>query len=262
MGESAVFICHRCGSEFGFGTGQDAADNAPPQTAEEQLPLFQSESSTDVAGDRIEQGLQVKSEEPAAAAAAEIPETAPPPEVIPQEEYAGSELLPPQTAARIWPWLAAMLILIGGAGFWVKHEVWLDNAWFRSLLINIHLPLEVRNKDWYIIPGSIQAQWIKRSDGSQALFIEGRIENLLYSELSLPQIEIQFYSKLDPEKPVTARRLAITQPPTIEVIRRAPFKTPPADTVPVAARGQRGFVLLLESLPENTGDFTLTPITD
>ncbi|MDQ7011261.1 MAG: hypothetical protein Q9M29_05515, partial [Mariprofundaceae bacterium] len=266
-GIHAIFICHRCGTEFGYGNEPESTDETSGRTPEEQLPLFSqpaasppAEASTPEshAMQKSERSATVAGDSEDIVAAADEASSA---DTTPRDETAAELLPPPERAvARIWPWLTAMLIIIGGTGFWLKHEVWLDNTWFRSLLINMHLPVTVRNKDWHIIPDSVHAQWIKRSDGSQALLIEGRIENLLYSEIPLPEIEIRFYSALDPEKPMATRRLVITQPPTIEAIRQAPFHAPPADKVPVAARGERGFVLLLDSLPENTGDFTLTAI--
>jgi len=268
-GVHAIFICHRCGAEFGYGDEPDAAEEPSGRIPEEQLPLFSPPAASLPADASATESIAAPAPGPSSATEGAGGETvaavdeASPDDAAPRKEAAAELLPPPERAvARIWPWLATMLIIIGGSGFWLKHEAWLDNTWFRSLLINMHLPVTVRNKDWHIIPDSVHAEWIKRSDGSQALLIEGRIENLLYSEIPLPEIEIQFYSALDPDRPVATRRLVITQPPTIEAIRRVPFHTPPADRVPVAARGERGFVLLLESLPENTGDFTLTAIAE
>jgi len=273
-GIHAIFICHRCGTEFGYGDEPDTSNELSTRTPEEQLPLFsQPTASPPAAASTPESHAMQESETPSAVAERTVAgdtgeivaaaDEASPADAAPRDEIPADLLQPPERAvARIWPWLTTMLIIIGGTGFWLKHEVWLDNTWFRSLLINMHLPMTVRNKDWHIIPDSVHAQWIKRSDGSQALLIEGRIENLLYSEIPLPEIEIRFYSALDPEQPIATRRLVITQPPTIEAIRQVPFQAPPADRVPVAARGERGFVLLLESLPENTGDFTLTAIAE
>lgn len=271
-GIHAIFICHRCGTEFGYGDEPETTDETSDRTPEEQLPLFSQPAASPPADTSAPDSYAMQKSETSSAMAekavagdsrgsiAASDETSSA-DATPRDETTADLLPPPERAvARIWPWLTTMLIIIGGTGFWLKHEVWLDNTWFRSLLVNMHLPVTVRNKDWHIVPDSVHAQWIKRSDGSQALLIEGRIENLLYSEIPLPEIEIRFYSALDPEKPVATRRLVITQPPTIEAIRQAPFHAPPADRVPVAARGERGFVLLLESLPENTGDFTLTAI--
>ncbi len=43
-------------------------------------------------------------------------------------------------------------------------------------------------------------------------------------------------------------------------IRHVPYVTPPEDRVHVTALGDRGFVLVLEGLSKDAGDFTLSPI--
>jgi len=159
----------------------------------------------------------------------------------------------------IWPWLIVILLAISGAGFWYKQDVWLDHPWLRSVLINIHLPVEVRDKDWFIIPGSVQGHWLKRDDGSQVFTIQGRIENRLYCELPPPQILIQFFDNTGLTESLEEKIFSITVPPSMAQIKHAPFVIPKPDLLPIEAQGQRGFFLVLESLPERTADFTLTP---
>ncbi len=166
---------------------------------------------------------------------------------------------PARKRVTIWPWLVFILLLIGGTGFWYKKDAWLDHPWLRSVFINMHLPVEVRNKDWLIIPDSVQGQWLKRDNNSQVLVIQGRIENRLYCELPPPQILIRFFDDSGIDESLGEKLLTITEPPLIEQIKRAPFVIPPEDKIPVEAQGQRGFILVVESLPERTSDFTLTP---
>ena len=169
--------------------------------------------------------------------------------------------LPPERAnISILPWFVVMLLIISGAGFWYKQDVWLDHPWVRSLLINLHMPVEVRNKDWIIAPESVTGNWLKRDDGTQVLVIQGRIENRLYCELSPPKILVQFFDDSGIAESIEARVLPITEPPSMEQVKHAPFVTPELDRVPIEGQGQRGFFLVLESLPEQAADFTLNPI--
>ncbi|MES0372439.1 MAG: hypothetical protein ABUK11_09200 [Mariprofundaceae bacterium] len=177
----------------------------------------------------------------------------------PLNELKESLLPPARKIGAIWPWLIAMLLIISATGFWFKQDVWLDNPWVRSVLINMHLPVEVRNKDWYIIPGSVQGNWLKRDDGSQVLTVQGRIENRLYCELPPPRIFVRFFDDTGITESLGDKLLPITEPPSMEQVKHAPFITPEIDLVPVEAQGERGFFLVIDSLPEHTADFTLSP---
>jgi len=167
---------------------------------------------------------------------------------------------PPHTKVRIMPWLFAVILLIAAAGFGFKYEAWLDDPWLRSVLINVGAPLEVRDKDWHILPESVQAQWVQRNDGSQALVIKGRVMNLLRCEIPPPAIHVSIFARNDPERLLIEREFLISQPPLSEAIHRAPYLPPPEDQVPVTAMGDRDFVLVLQHLPERSGDFTLAPV--
>lgn len=169
-------------------------------------------------------------------------------------------LPPPRANARIMPWLLTVILLITAIGLWSRYDAWLDNSWLRSVLINIGLPVEVRDKDWHIQPESVQAQWVKRNDGSQVLLIEGRVKNLLQCELNPPAIHVSISANDNPKHLLLQRELTISQPPLMVTVRSAPYVAPPEDTLPVTALGDRGFVLVLQGLPKNAGDFTLTPV--
>jgi len=169
-------------------------------------------------------------------------------------------LAPARSRAAIWPWLIIILLIIGGSGFWIKKDLWLDNPWVRSVLINMHMAVEVRDRDWNIIPESVHGQWLTRDDQSRILMIEGRVANRLYCELSPPQIQVHFFDDSGLDQVLGEITLPITEPPAIEQLKHAPFERPVIDQVPVEAQGERGFFLVLDSLPKETADFTLTAV--
>jgi len=158
------------------------------------------------------------------------------------------------------PWLLLVVLLVTVTGFWFNHDVWLDDPWLRSVLINTGLPLKVRDKDWRILPKSVQAQWVERDDGSQILLVKGRVQNLLQCEIIPPAIHFSVFAKEASEHLLLERKLLIPQPPLMSDIRHAPYAAPPEDHTPVSALGKRSFILVLEELPENSGDFTLSVI--
>ena len=169
---------------------------------------------------------------------------------------------PVRKEMSIWPWLIIILLIISGTGFWYKQDLWLDHPWVRSVLINLHLPVTVRDKDWVIVPESVQGNWLKRDDGSQVLLIQGRIENRLYCDLAPPKILVRFFDESGITDSLEERVMPITEPPSMEKVKHAPFVTPDLDKVEIEAQGQRGFFLVLESLPEQAADFTLNPLAN
>jgi len=164
---------------------------------------------------------------------------------------------PVRDSARIWPWLLLMLILLTMTGFWVQKDAWLDNRYVRSILINIGIDMPLRAKDWRIDPASIQPQWIARSDGSRRLLVQGAIRNLLNSDMPLPGIRIMFFSKAEPDKQIGNTVLEIILKPSGQQI---PALAAVRDLRPVPGLSQRRFTIVAESVPENTGDFTLMPV--
>ena len=158
---------------------------------------------------------------------------------------------------RILPWLMAILMLIAAAGFWLQYDAWMDNRWFRSTIINLGLDLQQRDKDWHILPGTIQPRWITRSDGSKALLIKGEIRNLLSSDMPPPDIEITFYPSTAPNQNIGSQRLAFTYAPSEQVMLQSPYQTPGLNKQAITALGTRQFVYLIDTLPQGTGDFSL-----
>ena len=152
-----------------------------------------------------------------------------------------------------------MFLVIAGLGLWTQRDAWLDDPKARATLINLGLPLAIRDKDWRIPPASVHAEWVRRDDGSQVLVIEGKVENRLEAELPPPYIHVTVFDRMRPDRALVERTLPITEPPLMATIRRAPFAPPPEDALPVAPLGERGFVLVLEGLPDNAGEFALSP---
>ena len=298
--ENTILICHRCGTEFGFGQAPGGDENitgSAPLSPEQgrTLPLFsssptaadisataRSQPESDATAGEIRErqirpdegthGEQPPSHTTADDAAFDSLQAATP-DIPPAEGQADTaetyrqhpspadEEAPPRRArASIMPWLLTVVLLIAASGFWFKRDAWLDDPWLRSVLINVGMPVEVRDKDWRIPPESVQAQWIKRNDGSQVLVVEGRVKNLLQCELAPPAILFSLYAKDDPEHLLLKRELPMTQPPLMSAIRSTPFPQPPRDRIPITALADRGFVLVLEDLPENAGDFFLAPL--
>jgi len=314
--EGTTLVCHRCGTEFGFGQPPEGTRTIDEKHSgqnenEESLPLFsanppfqESEHDDDAgisSGDAVDgiladpdenEGINAEPEPQTELTAPDqstkgpgqttLEDTSPvdQKEAPPDTEEPGKETTepvisgegtpededvplspPPRASVRIMPWLLTIMLVIAAAGFWFRHDAWLDDPWLRSVLINVGLPLEVRDKDWRIQPGSIRAQWVKRDDGSQIMVIEGRVKNLLQCELAPPAIRFSIFARDDPEHLLLQRELPVSQPPLMVTIRRVPYIVPPEDRVPVSALGDRGFVLVLEGLPKNAGDFTLTPVS-
>lgn len=169
---------------------------------------------------------------------------------------------PGRKKARIWTWLAGILMVIAFGGFWLQKDVWLDNRWVRSTALNLGIPITLHDKDWSIDPESVRAEWVIREDESRVLVIKGKVKNMLSSELPPPIIEVVFFSSIQTDKPISSKRKRITLQPGISAIRRVPYTIPQPDRTPVAPLGTRSFVIVFESLPKDTGDFTLDVRTD
>jgi len=169
------------------------------------------------------------------------------------------ELAPVRKTAHIWPWFVAMLLLVICSGFWLQKDAWLDNRWFRSTLINVGFDMPLRAKDWRIASESVRSVWITRNDDSRVLLIRGKIKNLLASDMLLPNIEITFFSKTEPDKQIARYSFEIDLPSSGKLVRRVPYSRPARDNMPVRGLGSRAFTILVDPVPEAIGDFTLTP---
>lgn len=179
----------------------------------------------------------------------------------PAVEMPETAMVPPaRRKTRIWPWLIFILLSTATAGAWFKKELWLQDPWVRSTLLNLNLPLALRSSDWHITPESVHSQWLTRDDKSRILIIEGKVENQLFSELPPPSIRVQLFDLPGARKPVSTQIIPVTEPPSMSTLKKAPYDVPPWDRLPIAGGGTRAFVLVVERLPEDIRDFALTPL--
>jgi len=249
LAPGAILVCHRCGTEF---TTDTPSEEVSAVVADEQLSLFNRTSPKGRAATKRSLAQTGHAATPAADSHIADTESA---TVTGDDDVL---TFPTRRAARIWPWLVGTLLLAASSGFIAQKDAWLDNIWLRSTLINLGLPVDVRDQDWLVMPESVRAQWLKRDDNSRVLVIEGRLANQLTCELPLPKIAIDFYADDAPDTIVRTELVTVTLPPDMQTIRHAPYRTPAVDDVPVAPRSERGFLLVLESLPSRIADFTLT----
>jgi len=175
------------------------------------------------------------------------------------EHEIAAELPPLRKTVHLWPWFLTMLVLLVVGGFWVQKDAWMDNRWLRSTLINIGVELPMRAKDWRIVPDSVQPKWINRNDGSRVLFIRGRIDNLMRSDMYLPRINIVFFSKIAPQKQIGQTVAIIRHTPSEQQLRQTPIILPAIDSALVPTLGKHDFAVVVESVPQETGDFSLMP---
>jgi len=280
----AVLVCHRCGTEFGLGEKPDGAQDVDSSSVSDAqtLDIFAAHASVEAIEEEDAAG-QIEHASDSAPGA----EDEPAPLIIParetwdgngddeipepsvsastnepaEEEEAKDDVFasgpPPRRKARIVPWLLAVVLLIAGTGFWINHEAWLDNPWLRSVLINLGMGMDIRDKDWHIDPESVSATWLERRGGQTVLVITGDVHNRLQTDLPPPLIHFTLYARDNPDETILERDLIITRPPLMQTIRQAPYSPPPRDDTPIAALGKRGFILVLEDLPQNAGNFSL-----
>jgi len=181
----------------------------------------------------------------------------------PDEDFTPNQLLAPlplqRRDARLWRWFVLMLLLVAGGGFMLQKDAWLDNRWFRSALISIGVDLPARARDWQIEPASIQPRWITRDDDSRVLLIQGKIQNLLSSNMPAPLFLVTFFSADQPDQPLSSSVAHAIRPPQDDNIRSSAFLNPALDLSLISAGSSRPFIILLQNVPDNTADFTLLP---
>ena len=282
----AVLVCHRCGTEFGMGEMPDGAQEVDTASVSEQqtqdmftqnTPDDSTSSEPETENDAVHE-VDISSDDALAESTQESEEGYDAAKIYPTDntwqdggvaqdidEQADDEketddlpASPPQRAkARIMPWLIAVVLLIAGGGFWMNHDAWLDNPWLRSVLINAGIDMQIRDKDWHVDPDSVSAIWLERQGGETVLVITAEVQNKLQSSLLPPLIHITLYARDNPDELILERDLIITRPPLMQAIRQAPYSPPLRDNTEIAALGKRGFVLVLEDLPQNAGNFSL-----
>jgi len=255
----AIFVCHQCGQEFS--APSEPIDGGQPEPDLRQAwRALQWQSVSRGFAMPPWQGIDIFVPPPecqdltASEPVEEEPDSG-------EEEvmFAEPEQAPARKNTHIWPWLMMILILLASSGFWVQRNAWLDNRWFRSALINVGFDMPRRAKDWRIAQASVQPEWITRLDGSKILLVRGNIKNLLNSDMPLPNIKMMFFSKTEPDKQIANAVLEITLNPSDQQTHQVPYLAPARDARLVPALGNRSFTIVAQSVPENTGDFTLTP---
>ena len=290
------FLCSRCHNEFRMSEGMDGSsleerqeppvpdvqmglfERARPEKVQSgiryqpadshaQPPLFLERlASTDTLspisprGGKQAKHADVPKGRQHSPASAKKPQSLPEPVATAAPAKDSDTLTPERRAPRLLTWMSGVMLIVAIAGFAYNHQSWAENTWVRSMLLNLHLPITVHASDWRIPPSSVHAEWLKRDDGSAVLVIEGRVDNLLHTQLATPWIEVTVYDAIHSDKTVKRRTYPITLPPAIDAIRHAPWVSPPQDNVPVAAASSRGFILVISDLPRHAGEFTLNVI--
>ena len=240
---------------------ENAANHSATQTETDESPDDQADDQTTDQENDLSSTNEDQDTEPVIIPASEkwAEDDTPALSDIEQTETTDTSLPspPPRAKLRIMPWLMTVVLLIAGSGFWLNHDAWMDDPWLRSVMLNIGLDLEIRDKDWLVDPDSVSATWLERSNKETVLVITGEVNNLLQTDLLPPRIHFTLFARDNPDELILERDLAITRPPLMQAIRQAPYLPPAHDTTPVAALGKRGFVLVLEDMPQNAGNFSL-----
>jgi len=164
---------------------------------------------------------------------------------------------PERQRSHLLPWFMIILTLLAAAGFWFQYDAWMDQRWLRSTIISLGFTLPSRDKDWVIVSDSIRPTWLTRSDGNKVLVIKGQVKNLLSSSMPPPRIEIIFFDKIATGQRIASQLLDITDPPSEQAMLQPSYPTPAIDNKAIAGLTTRQFVFLIDSLPANTGDFSL-----
>ena len=150
---------------------------------------------------------------------------------------------------QIWSFMILVLLVLSCAGAALRWQHWQFNTFVRAIQMEISPSTPILDRDWNILPDSIQSQWLTRDDQSLALMIEGKVQNLVSSSLPAPEIKVTFVTQtgknIDMVQP-------ITEPAEVSTYQSVPFVSPAVDAVPVPAQGERGFILLIEDAPLST----------
>lgn len=167
------------------------------------------------------------------------------------------DVFPERRPVRLLPWFVVMLLLIAASVLWWQYDTWIEQRWFRSSVINLGIPLPQRDQDWCIPPASVHSRWMRRTDGSKVLLVQGQVNNLLSSAMLPPNIEMVFFSKSAPDQRMDSLLLDFTYPPSRQVMMQTPYQIPNVDNNPIKALATRKFMFLIDALPLKWGDFSL-----
>jgi len=165
-------------------------------------------------------------------------------------------LAPQRKKVRLWPWLTVVLLIITGFGIQYNQDIWLQQAWVRNILAQLHYPLHTQANDWLILRNQSHRQWMTRQNGSKVLILTGSIQNRLDAPQLPPQLIVQFYDAAN-TSPTQSSTLSITMPPSLPQIRHAPYIAPDIDLTPISAHGQRDFTFVFEQIPEQSREISI-----
>ncbi|MDQ6954541.1 MAG: hypothetical protein Q9M20_03770 [Mariprofundaceae bacterium] len=219
--KNVILICHRCDTEFSSEPDIKDGAHSPNIAARPEL--------------RLDSGNEVLA-------------------VMPLPE---KMVLPKRGKVRVWPWLILVLLCAAGLGIWNNQNQWLSQPWVRSLMMNVKLPITPEARDWELVEESLNSQWVDRQDGSRVLVVSGYIHNRLLSDQIPPSLRVRFFD-VPHSSAVDTRSVAIYEPPSLVAIQHAPYLPPPIDQVPVSAGGQRAFTLILENIPEQYQEISMS----
>jgi len=158
---------------------------------------------------------------------------------------------------QVWLWLFLVLLTLSVLGIAMQWQHWQFSGVVRAIEIETQTPAEVLDRDWRILPESVDSQWLKREDDSLVLIISGKVENQVATSLSPPEIRVTFNTQIGENIVMT---MPITEPADIKTLKTVPFSSPPVDNTPVSMLKSRGFMLLIENAPQTTQHILLHAI--
>jgi len=219
--KNVIFVCHRCDTEFSIGQPKEEGMNDQGQSLVSELSL------------------------------------SPAKEPLPAVPLSEKMILPKRGKPRIWPWLMLVLLSISVLGIWKNQQQWLSQPWVRSVMMNMALPIKPSVDDWELVKKSLKSQWVDRQDGSRVLLVRGDIQNRLLSDQTPPRISVSFFD-ISHKHLIQTRSISIYEPPSLAEIQHAPYLPPAVDTVPVVGGGKRAFTLVLENVPEEYQEISMS----
>ncbi|PIQ33846.1 MAG: hypothetical protein COW62_04205 [Zetaproteobacteria bacterium CG17_big_fil_post_rev_8_21_14_2_50_50_13] len=273
---NAVLVCHHCGTEFDLSDQDSSAKkNDAPQRphANQSLPFDRKPEQVDATVSPPKKVITPKKNATLPTPKEKVEakaKTSPPPPIIPATSVEPElpEILPLRKKARIWPWAIFVLLLIGAVGIWNNQSLWRQHAWVRAAEIEAqqlwHQWTGSTMRDvqtdglWEIKHASMHIEWIERLDGSKVLVISGTLKNMLPIRMPPPTLRVGYTDESGANPLPVDLTLAMTEPPAMLTIQRTPFISPPVDTTPIRAQGQRDFLLVLEAVPEHAAHLVVT----
>jgi len=146
-------------------------------------------------------------------------------------------------------WMILVLTLLSMAGVAVQWQHWQWSGLARAFTLETDQTQSILDRDWHILPETVQSQWLTRDDQSTVLIVSGEVGSLVYAAMPVPDIKVTFITQTGENMEISQ---AMTEPADMPTLSSAPFISPAIDTVPITALGKRGFLLLIEDVPMST----------